>query len=184
MERMHNIFSQWAKSEKKTELASEKVELGYMDTVKGMVKTSKEKYDFIKSLSAESKDDIKILNKESQELEAAKKELKEVQEKISKLISQKESISKKLRNKISRTKYSTTIFSLIEDLENMIKITQRHQKEFVQDAKNLGLNPSEGPLAKMFTEIFQFSGVISGGKKAARALHTSREEAEKILNKN
>ena len=181
MERMHNIFSQWAKSEK-TELSSEKLELGYTDTVKGMVKTSKEKYDFIKSLSEESKEDIKILNKESQELAAAKKELKAVQEKISKLISQKESLSKKLRKKINSTKYSNTIFSLIEDLERMIKTTQRHQKEFVQQAKELGLNPNQGPLAKMFTEIFQFSGIISGGNKAAKALHAKREEAENILN--
>ena len=34
MDRMNHIFSQWAKSEKKTELKSEKIELGLVDDLK------------------------------------------------------------------------------------------------------------------------------------------------------
>jgi len=58
MERLNKIFAEWAKDDKKTELASEKVELGLIDD----------------------------LNKETSKIEKAKKEITNEANKISKLI--------------------------------------------------------------------------------------------------
>ena len=41
MERLNKIFAEWAKQDKKTELASEKVELGLIDEFKALKNASK-----------------------------------------------------------------------------------------------------------------------------------------------
>lgn len=167
----------------KLELASEKIELGYMDTVNGMVKHAREKYDNIEHLKKKSINDIKKLDLESKNLDLAKNNLKEAQAIVQKSLSDKESIGKRLRAEVKNSNYSSTIWDEIKSLRSMLDTTARHHSEYVADAKKLGLNPNQGPLQKAFQDIFKLGSIVSSGEKAASTLHDARNSADKILDK-
>ncbi len=67
MERLNKIFAEWAKQDKKTELASEKVELGLIDDLNKALDSSEQIIDRLKEGNALIKRDEGFLEKDKKE---------------------------------------------------------------------------------------------------------------------
>jgi len=165
----------------KKELNLGKVELNYIDDMKGILKRSEEMHEVIERLSKRTKEDIARLQKESKEAESAKIELKDAQEKVAKATKKREVSMAKLKIDLKNTKYSSTIYSQIKDLKDMLKTTERHNSEFIKQAKDLGLDPKSGPIGKMFEKAFKLGDIFSVGTKSANDLSEARSKAQNII---
>tara|TARA_R110002110_G_scaffold107847_7_gene269722 strand:- start:887 stop:1453 length:567 start_codon:yes stop_codon:yes gene_type:complete len=165
----------------KVELNLGRVELNYIDDMKGILKRSEEMHEVIERLSKRTKEDIAKLRKESKEVELAKIELKDAQAKVAKAINKRDGGMTRLKIDVKNTKYSNTIYSQIKDLKGMLKITERQNKQFIKQAKDLGLDPKSGPIGKMFEKAFKLGDIFSVGTKSADDLSEARSKAQNII---
>ena len=86
MERLNKIFADWAKDDKKTELASEKVELTIIQDLKsGLNKTNSQIDALVKSEDKLDKA-INVANKVAEELKSVNKNSKSIMSDISNVI--------------------------------------------------------------------------------------------------
>lgn len=86
MERLNKIFAEWAKEDKKTELASEKVELAITDDIRDLVKDSffqRDQVVFIlndaqKKAKSEAQDGLNVTNEALKLIDEFKRKAKDL----------------------------------------------------------------------------------------------------------
>ncbi len=159
MERMHNIFSQWAKSEK-TELASQKVELGLIDDLNKALENSEQVIDRLKEGNALIKRDEKFLEKDTKEIEKrlntrskasdvyfkledqflrAKQKLQEAEDGVKTYEKRIDELEGRIES------YKKSKLPVIKKAQNIISVFEKNIKKAEAAAKDLGLKL---PIAK------------------------------------
>ena len=161
MERLNKIFAEWAKQDKKTELASEKIELGLIDDLNKALDSSEQIIDRLKEGNALIKRDTGFLEKEKkseQKLVANENKARDIySDKEDKLLLAKrifEDAEKKLDDAIEQVKKNEKsqeeLMQRIENFEkkkapvnkkaqNLIAVFDKNIKKAEAAAKDLGL---------------------------------------------
>lgn len=130
MERLNKIFAEWAKQENKTELASQKVELGIIDDLKKDIQNAKNELKGAENLHKAAEKDNDLVNKYiAEKVEAEAKLQKATKERSSTVKFAKETIkdTKALLTKSKKTAQS--IKKQIEDLGLNQKVIAPELKE-------------------------------------------------------
>jgi len=167
MERLNKIFAEWAKQDKKTELASEKVELGLIDDLNKALDSSEQIIDRLKEGNALIKRDKGFLEKDEKEaqklnanakkaadiyfdkedklllakriFEDATKKRNEADEQVKKNEKSQEELLKRIES------YKKKKAPVDKKAENLITVFEKNIKKAEAAAKDLGLKL---PIAK------------------------------------
>mgnify|MGYP001198075421 CR=1 FL=1 len=167
MERLNKIFAEWAKQDKRTELASQKVELGLIDDLNKALDSSEQIIDRLKEgnalikrdkgfLEKDEKESVKLFNKaqkaadiyfkKEDELLLAKKIFEDATKKRNsadeQLKSKEESINE-LQGRIAS--YQKSKVPVAKKAQNLITVFEKNIKKAEAAAKDLGLKL---PIAK------------------------------------
>ena len=116
MERLNKIFADWAKEDKKTELASQKVELGLVD-----------------DLLAQTKESKTILN-----------DIENFGKQVEKKIEEVNAIKKQLKSEISATKkIQKSLNSKFKSYDKWEARAEKLYTKVVKTAEDLGIKPNK-----------------------------------------
>ena len=128
MERLNKIFAEWAKEDKKTELASEKVELAIIDDLKKYSEVSKRANSTIDSESKQVKKLQNQIRTALANVAASKNALKDILGDAKGDINRFESMAKDLGIKPQESKDYNNAKKAIQDIESSIKQAEQVYK--------------------------------------------------------
>ena len=128
MERLNKIFAEWAKDDKKTELASEKVELAIIDDLKKYSEVSKRANITIDSEAKQVKKLQNQIRTALANVAASKNALKDIIGDAKGDINRFESMAKDLGIKPQESKDYNNAKKAIQDIESSIKQAEQVYK--------------------------------------------------------
>ena len=128
MERLNKIFAEWAKQDKRTELASEKVELAIIDDLKKYSEVSKRANSTIDSESKQVKKLQNQIRTALANVAASKNALKDILGDAKGDINRFESMAKDLGIKPQESKDYNNAKKAIQDIESSIKQAEQVYK--------------------------------------------------------